>query len=1421
MIQFFDLKNDVHHAQATIKRSSGVNGSLSLSGEIISGDEVLTKLDYGWRLKFDDEKYVVSYKKLNNKTKSIEFDAVQEFFWDFSKIALHEELTGSHTFENYLQTLFADTGYTYNLDVEVAAFEQENWGYKNKLSLFNDIISTAGVEFEVHNEIVHITDQIGNDLTTIARAGINLSNLTEEMQISNFATYGKGYGAFVDSEDQSKGRLEVEYRSDLAKIYGDLETDPVVDERYTVEANLIAKVKETVDATYSVSVSLNLYDLKSAGYANYESPQTGDFLMAIDDSLNFKRQIRIIKLEETFTTTGKLIGYTATCGDLTAAEQYQAALGGVPSQISKIQKTVDSVELAANGKSKIYRGDTEPATANDGDLYFDTTSSDPDDWVIKQWVNGRWEKITLAKNEVTDQIDKATADIPELKAQIADSLAKADAANAKFNESISQITDLSSTVEGVKTDAATAGTNALTAINNAKTATVKAQSALDTATSTHDEIVNLTTVTDDLAGTMETLATKESLDKVSGTVSTLSTDVKLATDQISLKADRTTVDTLTKQVTSNTSSITANANAIKLKADQSTVDSLNGNVTSLSSEITAQANQIKLMVSKTDLATAVNGMATQTYVADQLKISSDEFSNTISQVRSDLDNIGGTNLLLNTYDYNGWGWSGSPSTATFNGTKIFQAGSQWGGPKYHMTDLNSRGVINTTDSFVYSTWVRNTSSIDGIQISLYCSSSTAAYITNDSRIGATLKANSGWVRAFVAFKFTDITPDVTIRLEPRQTPTGGLIEFAGQKLERGSIPTGYSPAPEDQATVEALSTVKQTVDSLSASLTDAQGNLTNLTATVNGYQATVTNQLSGLQSKQTSLANQYTSVVGAIDNKVFNPWFDDGQSSWDSGSVETDTNIQRISGHAKYLQLTARDAYQLDAKFPVTAGEIYYFDAFFGSWATTYPMAIGLNIILADGTQTWMQAFKFPAGAKAGMQSVSGKITIPANATYARPWANIDAPAAATDKGYGGLQGLRISKNANQASFTQLQSLIDANVTVAGKIAAQLSLSADGGGTALLAGNHVHITGETTIDTAAIKSAAIASLSADKLTAGTIDATKINVIGINANNITTGSITGANLSINLNTGRVSFNKGRISSSDNSLDINIDEGYIALTNNYDHSVLIKDGQLQFTQPNIFDPTQGEPYMSISNSMVGNGLHGASLLGRDYVAMSTNENMTSSLFGADSIMGAQTFAGFGVGKNYKTVIGGANRGVFISGGQQINNSDALHPSPSISIGTDAQGVNSGNRIVLKGEYVHAMAVQYQTTSGSSNVFVAADGALVRVTSALKYKDQVERTYDDSIAEKLITLPTATWMDKAEMARYNNDPVNQPVPERHFGMIAEDLAAAGIEELVVRNNGELEGIEYDRIGPALVPLIRKLYDRVEKLEESQNAN
>ncbi len=95
-----------------------------------------------------------------------------------------------------------------------------------------------------------------------------------------------------------------------------------------------------------------------------------------------------------------------------------------------------------------------------------------------------------------------------------------------------------------------------------------------------------------------------------------------------------------------------------------------------------------------------------------------------------------------------------------------------------------------------------------------------------------------------------------------------------------------------------------------------------------------------------------------------------------------------------------------------------------------------------------------------------------------------------------------------------------------GNIMAQINMSA---GTTLIQNDKIYLDASSTVfsGNAFIPSAAITSLNADKITTGTLNAANVNIINLNANNITTGTINGQNLKIDLNTGNVEFQHGRI------------------------------------------------------------------------------------------------------------------------------------------------------------------------------------------------------------------------------------------------------------------------------------------------------
>lgn len=328
MITFTDVENNEYQAQCEIEKTDAVNGEKSLSGTIYFGQDVKANIAKGWTLSFLDEDYVVVTYTKNDKENTVAFSAVQEFFYKMSKTGFYETWNGSHPFASYLDALFAGTGYTYDNTASVAAFEKQDWGMSDRLSLLNDIIDQANVEFSVEGTVVHVVPSMGSDLSTIVRKKFNLDTAEIQTDNTSFATYGRGYGAYSKPNDTTSKRLEVEYKSPLYDYYypkfGAIEAVPVADERYTIADNLLTAVKEKVDKSWAISLTLNLVDLQSVGY-KYAMAKTGDYITVIDENLNFSDKVRIIKVTSDYDIRGTRTKTEVECGSLSFAEQQKTS----------------------------------------------------------------------------------------------------------------------------------------------------------------------------------------------------------------------------------------------------------------------------------------------------------------------------------------------------------------------------------------------------------------------------------------------------------------------------------------------------------------------------------------------------------------------------------------------------------------------------------------------------------------------------------------------------------------------------------------------------------------------------------------------------------------------------------------------------------------------------------------------------------------------------------------------------------------------------------------------------------------------------------------------------------------------------------------------------------------------------------------
>lgn len=218
-------------------------------------------------------------------------------------------------------------------------------------------------------------------------------------------------------------------------------------------------------------------------------------------------------------------------------------------------------------------------------------------------------------------------------------------------------------------------------------------------------------------------------------------------------------------------------------------------------------------------------------------------------------------------------------------------------------------------------------------------------------------------------------------------------------------------------------------------------------------------------------------------------------------------------------------------------------------------------------------------------------------------------------------------------------------------------------GRTLIQSNKIYLDAESVVFSgkAFIPSAAIASLSADKINGGTINGRTVNVTNLNANNITSGTINGQNLSMNLDTGVVDFQKGRIRSTTGTLDIDIDRGTLQISNNSGEGIFASYGRLEFSSKTNWGgnlpPQYGKIYRTVD--FLTGVAEGITIEGSEGVEIKTSNY---NGWGAPTLSGTPNGVGLTMANNGKVI--------FESGGplQLIAGDSNNITRPSISIGTN---------------------------------------------------------------------------------------------------------------------------------------------------------
>lgn len=158
----------------------------------------------------------------------------------------------------------------------------------------------------------------------------------------------------------------------------------------------------------------------------------------------------------------------------------------------------------------------------------------------------------------------------------------------------------------------------------------------------------------------------------------------------------------------------------------------------------------------------------------------------------------------------------------------------------------------------------------------------------------------------------------------------------------------------------------------------------------------------------------------------------------------------------------------------------------------------------------------------------------------------------------------------------------------------------------------------------------------------------------------------------------------------------------------------------------------------------------------------------------------------------------RNVTIRPGSGVSNATTTIRNGTITLHSDAKVIKTYNIPNSSGSYAVKMNSNWELSYASS-------------TRAIKHDIKP----DECDPEALLGLHPLTWWDKHEVETFTADPSPHRMPVRVPGLVAEDVDAAGLTPYVLYEDGAPHALHYDRLWILLIPLVRRLTERLNVLE------
>lgn len=469
----------------------------------------------------------------------------------------------------------------------------------------------------------------------------------------------------------------------------------------------------------------------------------------------------------------------------------------------------------------------------------------------------------------------------------------------------------------------------------------------------------------------------------------------------------------------------------KIEQDSEKINLLNTQTEKLGNDIKATNTSVNVLKGEVDLKASqstVNDLTNRVaknvadikVFPDRIKSEVSEVNKKIDGVNSKVDNIkvGGTNLLKDSLvpltTSNIWINNNVYSQIVNDYVRIRGIDDNDNNRIYQSFSNNG---LNADDYYSISFWASNDGNDEefDVQVGTWGSLQTV-HIT-----GSTLKLyklENVWLGGNPIFSVV--------------VPFDKVVRLKKIKLEKGTIATDWSPAPEDLQEEINTATTKATQTDTKFERMISQIQYNDSTGEIGKYEHKITELANGTQEKISALTKRG-------NNMVIKSNFDDGTdlggwyvaSEYGSDLYRTTTTPKPDEMSSNYcLASGARDALEGNNIFPVVSGTKYYISA----WVYTsqmYSGKVGLRVKNSNNNNMTYLGVTVPKDNQNRWIKIKGTITIPNGYNIAQPWLEVEKTVSDNEKIYfADISITRADDNAIELSETMTTRIGDLERTV-------------------------------------------------------------------------------------------------------------------------------------------------------------------------------------------------------------------------------------------------------------------------------------------------------------------------------------------------------------------------------------------------------